>query len=792
MLSFYPLAWSANEQLAKIQGVLVQADSMVRDSDQQTVDLEGHVQVIYQNQHISCDSARINLRAKTIDAKGHAIATTPTATIAGSRILLDYESNTGLILDGYVQSGPVLFEGSQIQKLNDTEYITEDARYTTCTTCPETWSFSGSRIRAQLGGYAYIQNSVMRITNIPVFWMPYMIVPLKSDRQSGLLTPGIESSSSGGVAISESFFWAMSRSQDSTWTFKNYQNRGQKGLLNYRYVLNNNSKGELNYSFLRDKAFAKVDRLNNFRPNAAQGDALDRWFLQYRHYYELPDGFIHRAYLNNASDLQYPQDFPFETGIYRESAMENRTSITKNTDSMHMSVQVDYYKNMMQSNPLADNENAVHRLPEIRLSQIDTHIGNSDFLYSYDLDYVNFARSGLAYDNLNSGLDITPNKKNDRFVQGTGSSPSCSAKDWEKDPQCHKADDATFDDGIDLIRTGQRFDFQPTIYRPFKFQNLELMPKISYRELKYTFPTGPISHDDRRYIETDLSARTSFSKIYGDFSSLQSERIKHEIQPEISFTTIPWMENPHSTFFGRTRDKETPLFTQDSITDADLNGTAGLQYDYYDRVYDKKFITFAFTNKLTRKVWADGAPTYQQFVTWKISQSYDVYVAEKNPYGQPLSDLLSDLNINLDYVDINQTAHFFPYQRVTNTSSRIRLKARNGDYLQLMHNLDYKVTPGQEVDISNRNEDYIYSIKKGFNWLDLIGRFNMKRKVDDSKFYLNYWGYGVRLRVPGNCLQLAFTNYKISSGDTNFAISANFIWDGVQKPFDMESLLEML
>ena len=75
--------------------------------------------------------------------------------------------------------------------------------------------------------------------------------------------------------------------------------------------------------------------------------------------------------------------------------MENRTSLTKNTDSMHMSVQVDYYKNMMQSNPLADNENAVHRLPEIRLSQIDTRVGTSDFLFSYDFDYVNFVRSGL-------------------------------------------------------------------------------------------------------------------------------------------------------------------------------------------------------------------------------------------------------------------------------------------------------------------------------------------------------------------------------------------------------------
>lgn len=769
LLPFIVQAQSLLEQQARIQGVTIQAENMDRDAENDTVDVQGNVQIIYKDQHLKADKARINFRAKSIEALGNVMVTTPQAHIAGHQVIMDYESNTGLIIDGYVQSGNVLFEGSRINKLSETEYIADDARYTTCTTCPEAWSFSGSKIRADIGGYAYIKSSVLKFASVPVFWLPYLVVPLKSDRQSGFLTPGFGDSSDGGFETELSYYWAKSRSDDATFTVKNYALRGWKGLFNYRYVLNENSQGEMDVGFLQDRVFGSDARLNKFRPLQTQNEPLDRYFLRYGHYYDMPDGYVHRLQLNNASDLQYPKDFPKETGNHGDTAMENRMSITKNTQDQHYSMDMSYYKNLIQSNPMAGNDAAVHRLPELRFSQVQTRMGKSDFLYSLDLNYTNFYRSQFSYDDINVAYNPDPAATNDRFVNS-----NCGTKGWETDPNCSPVHDGRYDSGKDLIRTGQRLDFRPTIYRPFKINNFELLPKLSYQETQYLFPVGEDSRNIRRLLRADVSARTTFSRIYGDFSSLQSERIKHEIQPEVAITAIPWIHHPQHEFFGSQLDNSS-YSSQSNISDADLNGPAGLQFDYSDRLVNRRLLTFAFSNKLTRKSWENGSPNYLQFLNWRLAQSYDSYLAERNPNGQPLSELSSDLQLTLAPFDIYQNANYYPYQRVTNTSTRVRMTSSRGDYLEIQHALLYNISPGRDVDIGGRTEEYTYTLKKTAKWVDVLAKIIYDQSQAQR---IKSWGYGFQIKPPGDCFAINFIQYRITGGAQVTSAYASFMWDG--------------
>ncbi len=767
------------EQSALIQGITIHADSMDRDSQNETVDLEGNVQIIYKDQHLSCKKAHINLRAKTIDAMGDVLIVTPKANLFGQRIILDYETNTGLVIDGYVQSGNVLFEGSQIRKLSEVDYIADDARYTTCTTCPEAWSFYGTKIRAEIGGYAYIKNSVMRFANIPVFWMPYIAVPLKTDRQSGLLTPTIGQRGLGGLTYSQSYFWAISRSTDATLNLTNYELRGLKGLANYRYVLSETSSGELDFGYLNDRVFRDETRVNLFRSEAERKSQIDRWFIKYQHYFDMPDGFIQRAQINTASDLQYPNDFPLETQNNGDSAMESRFSVTKNTASQHWSVDASIYQNLLQSDPLSGNEYAVHRLPEIRFSQTMTRLGTTDFLASFDLDYTNFARPNFAWD------DLTYNKQ--FFLSNQGSGADCGTAGWERDPNCRPIRDGSFDKGIDRIRTGQRLNIQPTLYYPMRFQNLELTPTISYNETQYIFPVAAPDEDNvniRRYVRTDLAARTTFSRIYGDFNSLQSRRIKHEIQPEIRATAIPWLHHPKHSFFGVDNSEDIPFTYDTNITDTDLNGPNSLQFDYSDRLYDRKLVTFALTNKLTRKDWENGSPTYQQFLTWRLAQTYNIYQAERDPNSQT-PNLFSDITINLRYLQIVQQANYYFFQEVANTTMRARVNNDLGDFFQVEQNLTYNIVPN-EKRTGARNESYILSGKKSISWLDLIGKIQYGVEPAD---YLKAWGYGAQLRLPGDCLYLGITHFKNVDKKPEYELSINFAWDGNTRPPISESVL---
>ncbi len=775
---------------SKIQGLLLNADSMFRDSEKGTLDLVGHVQLVFNGQHIQCEEAHLDLQKKMLEAKGNVLYTTTLSTIGAEKISINYETNLGIIHHGYVESGPVIFQGDLINKTGDNEFLALEADYTACNTCPPAWSFSGKSIKAQLGGYASIRNAFLKFGGIPVLWLPYLIVPLKSDRQSGLLIPTLDFSATGGLAIAQTFFWAISRSQDASLTFKNYELRGPKGLLNYRYVLSDKSYGEMDAGFIKDRVFAKDPRLNKFRNPLSQGSDYKRWFLKYSHYYEMPDEFIQRTQLNFASDLHYPQDFPNETKNHGDSAMENRVSLTKNTENQHFLFDTSYFVNMLQSNPLADNRSAVHRLPEIHYFQTPQPLADTDYLYSLDFNYTNFTRSGNAYDDITEITNADGTKS--RFVSNNKNSPFC-----EKEADCVFTNDGKYNPDIDLIRTGQRFDFKPTLYRPFHIGKLiDVMPKLSYRETDYQFSVGSNSLNMRRYLRTEIRARTTLSHVYAPtaeesaLSSKQSfqSRYKHEIQPELTATAIPWIDHQAHPFF---RNKsQIPFYSRENISDADLVGAYGMQYDYNDRIYDRSLVTLSLVSKLTEKRWVSSLPSYRQIAIFKLAQSYDAYQASQKKV--PWSDISALLELRLDHLQSYTILNYFPYKKVTNSSSRIRINDDSGRFFQVALVRNFTISPTEPVNYNTRTEDYTFSSGVNSKYINFLGQVvydgNWTHSKNEKK--IKSWAYVAQLKPPGDCWSLYFIHDQVTGGDTNFRFNFDFIFDGRSSTSLNQSMLE--
>ncbi len=773
---------------AKVHDMLVNADSMFRDTEKEMAELEGNIQIVFRGQHIKSDKARISLRARQVELIGNVEIMDAKNTIVGDRVYLDYESNTGIIYNGYVQSGSVMFSGSVIQKIGDADYVVSSADYTACTNCPSTWSFSGQNIRAELGGYAYIKNGWLQIASIPIFWFPYLVVPLKSDRQSGLLTPNFEVTSSGGYAIGQPYFWAISPSSDATIETKFYEKRGVKGLFEYRYVLDKNSDGKLNLASIHDNAFAEDPRLNAYRLSDEKSHSIDRWFARYQHYQQMPDGGVNRADINLASDLQYAKDFPFETLNLGDSAMENRVSYTKNGDISHTSIDSSYYVNMLHGDPLSGNEDAVHRLPELRYAQTLQNIGRSNWLYSLDLTYTNFARSGNAYDDMS--IQNNANGTITKYPTNT-----CNLPNWEdyQDSNGNKLDckrvyDGNYDRNRDLIRTGQRLDFQPSLYYPIRIMDgLGIVPRLAYRETHYNFDIQDQPYVARRYVRTEITSRAQVSRLYGDTLDPKGTLYKHEILPEVTYTHLPWSMQDDHPFFGTGSISEAPFSSRDSISDLDISSDYGIQFDYNDRVYDRNLMTFALTNKVTRKRWINQTPQYQQIGYLRLAQSYD---ASQNGSrsAEPWSDISATLDIQLDYFQTYSNFNYFPYQNVSNTSSRIRLIDSGGQFVQVAVTRQYKIIPGEPVNTSTRQEDY--TISAGFisKYINFMGK-----RVYDANFsesggnLIKSQAIIAQIKPAGDCALFTLLLENIPGDrkkqeDFRYAFNFEFNFDGVPKP----------
>lgn len=777
----------AAEPTARIQGLLLNAEEMFRDTESETVELSGKVQIVSQDRHIQADKARVSLRSRQIFLEGNVRLTTPTATTGGDKIVLDYESGTGIIYNGFVQAGLVRFEGSVIQKTGPEEYYVADANYTACTNCPPSWSFSGSTIRADIGGYAYIKNSVLRVGALPIFWFPYLVVPLKSDRQSGFLTPGFSQSKEGGLAISQPYFWVLSRSTDMTVTAKNYELRGPQALFNYRYVLGESSGGDFDTGILADRVFRNNSRLNRFRPPSSQGDYLNRYFVRYNHYEDFENGWIHRVSLQQVSDLQYPQDFANETienggpDFLNNGgpALENRVSITKNTHESHFSVDSSYYRNLLQGNPLAGNEDAVHRLPEVRFAQIPQSIGHTGFYYSLDLDYTNFTREGPAYDRLFYSTDQFG--KAVRFVDNTCRAQPNAAYRYGSDQNCRRID-GPYNANTDVLRTGQRLEMIPTLSRPISLgTSADLLPKISYRETRYSFPAGDQQNDVRRYARIELEGRTNFSRVYGDLYDVKGTRYRHEMRPEIRYTKIPWIDYQKHPFFGFNNTTEAPTFQNFTISDADLAGNSGLQFDFQDRIYDRNLVTYSFVNTVTEKKWSGDIPTYNQIALFKISQSYDAWIDSTNsPDKEPWSNINLKTDLRFDHFGTYSEVDYYPYQKVTNSSSIVRVHDDLGRFIQVGYLKQFIIVPGQPTDISTRVEETTFTSGFISRYMNLMGRLTYNGVSNGDR--IKSWAGIVQFKPPGDCWLISLIHSHTVGGDTNTSAAFDFTFDGVPKP----------
>jgi LPS-assembly protein len=464
-------------------------------------------------------------------------------------------------------------------------------------------------------------------------------------------------------------------------------------------------------------------------------------------------------------------------------------SLTKNTPEDHWLIDSSYYKTLLLSDPLAGNTDSVHRLPEISYSRKHSKWGDTDFVYSLDVNYLNLARTTQGYDDLNVAYDpLNPSQK--RYLQN---SCPADADRWEAIPGCKYLRDGNFDPSKDLIRTGQRLDIEPTIYRPIRAGFLEVLPKLSYRETIYNFDVGEDRTNTRRYIRGELAARTTLSRIYGDLRSVKSPRMKHEMQPEVSFTTIPWMHHPPHPFFGSTRTTEEQFSNSGNVSDSDLNGPNSIQFDTNDRVGDRKLFTFAIVNRWISKKWNLGIPAYQQFLTWRLAQSYDSYQAEKDPDSLPWSDLLSDLQLNIENYSVYYRANYFYHHRKANEDVRLRYLFPGGDYVEVGHLLNHAGISGRDpINNSARSESYSLAFRKDTSIANLLGQFTYNANVIDNSDPLKSWGYGAQFKLPGDCLFLTLKQYKVTGGDTISRIDFEFFWDGNSKPSLDDSFLSQL
>src|SRR5262249_42947109 len=84
--------------------------------------------------------------------------------------------------------------------------------------------------------------------------MPYLTIPSeRRTRATGFLIPSTSSSTSKGRSIRESFYWAINRSADATFTGEDFSKRGPAGGIQFRARPDRHSWIQVDSLFAKDR-----------------------------------------------------------------------------------------------------------------------------------------------------------------------------------------------------------------------------------------------------------------------------------------------------------------------------------------------------------------------------------------------------------------------------------------------------------------------------------------------------------------------------------------------------------
>ncbi len=409
------------------------ADNYARKAKEDKIVLDGNVNIVKGKTILKADKVELNTKTQNFTATGNVSYTSDLLNISGETIQGNMDSPKGYIQNGKILNGKDIFEGKKIERLDKTHFLFKEGRYTSCVNCPPDWRLYGNDIDLTSGEYVHMEDVVVEAFGLPITYIPYLVLPVKNERQSGFLAPNI-GFGSDGFNIHESYFWALSRSQDMTFTLGHYNNRGFKQGLEFRSMYAQESYTNTYFFHIKDAKFANITIDNN------KLNQKNRYGLKMEQDLKFSEATYAKMRVLYASDQNIPRDFPEEMPGRAEPALENKFLLTTHSNSLAAYADVSYYENMLSKNPLDRNGEQLQRLPEMTVSLAKTKL--SALMFEADSSYLNIYRSGSPYDDSNSNN--------------------------------------IFDNG-DFIRTGQRFDVYPRLSLPLSNRFIKFTPQIGAR-----------------------------------------------------------------------------------------------------------------------------------------------------------------------------------------------------------------------------------------------------------------------------------------------------------------------
>jgi len=231
--------------------MLVQADELDYDYNNQRVSAVGNVRMYYQGATIEADRVIYDQKTKRLHAEGNARLTDADGKISYGEVIDlsdDYR-------DGFVDSLRVetpdqtRIAAARAERSEGNFTVFQSGVYTACEPCkddprkPPLWQIKAARIiHNQTDKMIYFESAAVEFFGVPIAYFPYFSAPDPTvKRKTGFLLPVVSSSSAYGFALETPYYVALAPDYDMTFSPRITTKQGPLLQGEFRQRLENGS-----------------------------------------------------------------------------------------------------------------------------------------------------------------------------------------------------------------------------------------------------------------------------------------------------------------------------------------------------------------------------------------------------------------------------------------------------------------------------------------------------------------------------------------------------------------------
>ncbi|SLM64646.1 Outer membrane protein Imp, required for envelope biogenesis / Organic solvent tolerance protein precursor [Dickeya aquatica] len=268
---------------------------------------------------------------------------------------------------------------------NNRYTILDHGSFTSCLPGDDSWSVVGSEvIQDRQEEVAEIWNARFRIAGVPVFYSPYMQLPLGDRRRSGFLIPNAKYGSSNGFELITPYYWNIAPNYDATITPHVQTNRGMQWQNEFRH-LSRFGFSLIEFDWLENDKQYKNDVMSG-KSGYAPDESYTRWLFHWQHFGVVDQVWRFSADYTKVSDSSYFTDLDSVYGNTTDGYATQKFSLgyaNLNWDATLSTRQYQIFSSLA-------NRDVYRAIPQLDVNYYQNDVGPFDFhLYGQAVKFTN-------------------------------------------------------------------------------------------------------------------------------------------------------------------------------------------------------------------------------------------------------------------------------------------------------------------------------------------------------------------------------------------------------------------